>query len=157
MALRLISGRLSQLLGLRVMAKKFRYLAPLIATCAMFTSATAARAENWVQFYADGETRDTSDADSVQQLGDGRIKVVFRTTFYAPQHPPPDSSIPESGTFYTRQQLDEFDCRNQQMAVLGIWYLGYNFEMLGGSEGHSPDNPIRQGTVASLLVQTICR
>jgi hypothetical protein len=122
----------------------------------MMGMANAAHAENWVQFYADGESSELYDRDSLQATGNGHITVTFKTVFNAPQHPQPNSSIPESQTFYTRAQSDDLDCQAQSLAVLGVWYYDENGQNLGGSRGRSPDRPIQPGTVAALLSQAVC-
>ena len=118
--------------------------------------AQAAHAENWVQFYGDSAGRNLYDRDSVQSTGDGHVKVMFRTVYSTPQHPNPNSSIPESQTFNTREQFDDINCRARTYAVLGVWYYDANGQKLGGASGRSPDVPTQSGTVGGLLSQTVC-
>lgn len=132
----------------------FRFLAPFVAFSAL---AGPAQAENWVQFYSDSEIRALYDADSITRTGDGHVRVMFRTTYNQGQYPNPDSSIPQTTMFYTRQQQDELDCANNVMWILGVWYLDYSGRTLGGSEGRSPPHGYSSGTVGGLLSQYVCR
>jgi len=133
---------------------KLRYLAGFaVLACVAFP----AQAENWVQIYSDNEIRVIYDADSVGRTNDGHVRIMVRTTYYQGQYPDPDSSISQNTMFYTRQQLDEFDCSNNVLWILGVWYLDYNGNVLGGSEGRSPPHGYSQGTVGGLVSQYACR
>lgn len=126
------------------------------AICTALTASLPAHAENWSTMYSDSDISVSYDTDSVDRMEDETVFLMWRTTFAEAQYPEPDSSISETTAFYTRQQYVEIDCANQMLWILGVWYLDYGGQMLGGGTGEGPEIYIRSGTVAELLSQRVC-
>jgi hypothetical protein len=134
----------------------FSHGASALGALLLVGSAQAASAENWIQFYGDSQSREVYDRDSVQATGGGHVTVMWKTIYYTPQHPYPNSSIPESQTFIARGQRNDINCQAGTFAILGVWYYDGAGQLLGGSQGRSQDSPIQPNTVAWLLRQRVC-